>query len=64
MPDRALIKKMVVFLTDAKGEWTRLAEAAEAERKHDAALRARNQEAHWELEIARLIECLPPDERP
>jgi hypothetical protein len=64
MPDRALIKKMVVFLRDAKTEWARLAEQAELADKHDEALRARNQEAHCELEVARLLADLPKDERP
>lgn len=64
MPEHALIKNMLVFLRNAKDEWTRLAEEAEAVKKRDAAQRARHQEAHCELEIARLIECLPADERP
>ncbi len=64
MPDRALIKKMVVFLRDAKTEWARLAEDAELTDKHDEALRARNQEAHCEMEVARLLADLPEGERP
>jgi predicted TPR repeat methyltransferase len=64
MPDRALIKKMVEFLRDAKTEWARLAEIAEVAGKHDEALRARNQEAHCELEVARLLAALPESERP
>lgn len=64
MPDRALIKKMVVFLRDAKDEWTRLAVEAESAEKRDAALSARDHEAHCDHEITRLLADLPEDERP
>ena len=63
MPDRILIKKMVVFLRDARDEWTRLADESESLEKVDDAQRARNQQGHCEREIVRLLADLPEDER-
>jgi len=63
MPDRILIKKMVLFLRDARDEWTRLADESESLGKADDSQRALNQQRHCEREIARLLADLPENER-
>ena len=56
MPDKALVAKMLVFLRDARNNWTRLAEEADNER---AAQRARAQAEHCQHEIERLLADFP-----
>ena len=64
MPDQELITKTLVFLRDARDEWGKLAEAADALGEAEKAQRARNQQARCQEEISKLLADLPPEEWP
>ena len=58
MPDRALVERTLLFLRDARNDWLKLAEAADAQGNAKAAKRARDQAAECDKEIARLLVVL------
>ena len=63
MPDRKIIKEMVLFLRYARDEWAQLAEQWDAMDNTNEARRTREQQEHCEREIDRLLAELPEDER-